>query len=99
MTRRDRYGEPVPAVPVPLATVEHDPRCQNGWLGYDDDVLPIPCPTCKPWLVACTNCGTGRKRCEFDRSNMQGRCCPECPHIPPVTKTRRKRIQTQEAGQ
>lgn len=97
MTRRDRYGEPEP--PPPPADVEHDPRCRNGYLGQDDEDHPIFCPTCKPWLAACANCGTSRKQCEFDRANMRGRCCPECPHIPPVTKTRRKRIQTQESPQ
>lgn len=96
MTRRDRYGDPEEPTPPPTAP-EHDPRCVNGWLARGDN--PVPCPTCKPWLAACPNCGTNRKTCEFDRSNMQGRCCPQCPHIPPVTKTRRKRIQTQETGQ
>lgn len=95
MTRRDRYGEPVQ--PAPPATTEHDPRCRNGTLGFDDDRRPIPCPTCKPWLVACSTCGKSRTLCEFERSS-QGRCCPDCPHIPPVTKTRRKRTKTQEAG-
>jgi hypothetical protein len=97
MTRRDRYGEPA-ADPVPAATVDHDPRCRNGYLGEDDNGHPIPCPGCKPWLVACPTCGTSTKRCEFDRGQMRGRCCPDCPHVPPVTKTRRKRIKTQEAG-
>lgn len=86
MTERDRFGEPV--VPVPEATVEHDPRCRNGWLAGGDN--PAPCPTCKPWLAACTNCGTARSRCEFDRGQMRGRCCPQCPHIPPTRKSRRK---------
>lgn len=93
MTRRDRYGEPVQ--PPPPATVEHDDRCVNGWLARGDN--PIPCPDCKPWLVACSTCGKSRTLCEFERSS-QGRCCPDCPHIPPATKTRRKRIRTQEAS-
>lgn len=29
----------------------HDPRCQGGWLGEDDEVRPIPCPVCRPWTV------------------------------------------------
>lgn len=98
MTRRDRYGEPAPAEPVPTATVDHDPSCRNGYLGEDDNGHPIPCPDCKPWLVACPTCGVAPNRCEFDRGQMRGRCCPDCPHIPPVTKTRRKRIKTQETS-
>lgn len=93
MTRRDRYGEPA-VEPVPQAT-EHDPRCRNGWLELGDN--PLPCPTCRPWLVACSTCGKSRKLCEFERGKV-GRCCPDCPHIPPVTKTRRKRIKTQETS-
>lgn len=88
MTRRDRYGEPVQ--PMTQATTVHDDRCVNGWLDRSDN--PIPCPDCKPWLVACSNCGKSRKLCEFERGKL-GRCCPDCPHIPPVTKTRRKRIR------
>lgn len=77
---RDRYGELVEQTED--VADEHDPRCINGWL--DGHEAPTPCPVCKPWLVACANCGTSRKRCEFDRGQMRGRCCPSCPHVPPT---------------
>jgi len=96
--RRDRYGEPA-ADPVPPATTEHDPRCRDGWLGADGDGHPAPCLDCKPWLAACPTCGASRKRCEFDRAMLRSRCCPQCPHTLPVTKTRRKRAKTQEPSQ
>lgn len=90
---RDRFGEPV--TPEPLAPVPHDPRCRNGWLPGGDN--PAPCPSCKPWLAACPICGTAPFRCELDRSQLRGRCCPQCPHIPPTRKTRRTANNDQEA--
>lgn len=92
--RRDRYGEPEqPAGPIPPKP--HDPRCRNGWLRGGD--APAPCPTCKPWLAACRNCGKSKKLCEFERRAV-GVCCPECPHNPPVTNSRRRRSKTKEAS-
>ncbi|HEY9316112.1 hypothetical protein [Williamsia sp.] len=29
----------------------HDPRCDNGWLGIDDEMRPIPCLQCRPHLA------------------------------------------------
>ena len=98
MNRRDRFGEPV-ADQVPTATTPvHDPACVNGYIGEDSDRRPIPCPTCKPWLVACPTCGTASSRCEFGRSLLRGRCCPQCPHVPPTRKTRRTKSDDQEAS-
>lgn len=92
---RDRFGELVDEQAETVA-VDHDPRCVNGWLGDGDS--PLPCPTCKPWLAACSTCGTSRKRCEFDRAKLRGRCCPSCPHTPPVSTHRRlRRGKPQEA--
>lgn len=92
----DRYGEPA-VDQVPEATVQvHNSACVNGWLPLDSEGRPAACPVCRPWLAACSTCGKAQNRCEFERS-MVGRCCPQCPHTPPITKTRRKRIQTQEA--
>lgn len=91
----DRFGEPADQQ-APLPAPEHNPACVNGWLPADDEGHPKPCIVCRPWLAACPTCGKAQARCEFERS-MVGRCCPSCPHTPPVTKTRRKRIQTQEA--
>lgn len=92
----DRYGEHT-ADQVPPATTEHDPGCRNGWLDPDTEGRPVPCPTCKPWLAACPTCGIARSRCEFDRGLMRGRCCPQCPHIPPTRKTRRTNDQEASA--
>lgn len=96
MSERDRFGEPF-VQPAPLV-VEHDPACVNGWLPADEEGRPVLCAVCRPWLAACPTCGKAQSRCELERT-LVGRCCPQCPHIPPVTKTRRQRIQTQEAAQ
>jgi hypothetical protein len=29
----------------------HDPRCQKGWIGFDDEDRPIPCLQCRPKLA------------------------------------------------
>jgi hypothetical protein len=42
----DRTGEPID----PDSTPWHDPRCRNGWLGYDLEHRPIPCLVCRPHL-------------------------------------------------
>lgn len=56
----DRTGEPADNDdPDPW----HDPRCRNGWLGYDDEHRPIPCLQCRDHLRAGTvrtnDCSTG----------------------------------------
>lgn len=95
----DRFGEPTADQVPPATTTEHDPGCRAGWIGTDTEGRPKPCPTCKPWLVACPTCGAAAIRCEFGRSLMRGRCCPQCPHIPPTRKHRRAAVDAQEASE
>lgn len=83
----DRFGEPA-TEQGPAPAPDHDQACVNGWLPPDDEARPVACGVCRPWLAACPTCGKAQNRCEFEKS-MVGRCCPQCPHIPPTRKTRR----------
>lgn len=43
--KRDRDGEPV-------EEVSDLHVCRRGWLSPANADRPVPCPTCRPWLVA-----------------------------------------------
>lgn len=49
MSRLDRTGEPISDDDEGVRQA-HDPRCRNGWLGYDTEMRPIPCVQCRPNL-------------------------------------------------
>lgn len=48
--RRGRWLPPYPYTEVPAGVSDHG--CWRGWSGEDDQARPIPCPTCRPHLLA-----------------------------------------------
>lgn len=61
-------------------------QCTRGLIDPDSD-RPRPCPACRPWLAPCPTCGHTLSRC---RALPGARCCPNCPHRPPVTTRGRR---------
>lgn len=62
----------------------HDARCENGWLGEDEDGRPVPCRACRPHLahVACRTCSTSYAACEAGQVEHRQACCEDCNHAP-----------------
>lgn len=48
---RDRYGEATDEGVAGTTAAPHDPNCQNGWLGEDNDGRLVPCLQCRPHLI------------------------------------------------
>lgn len=48
----------------------HDPRCRNGWLGYDSERRPIPCFTCRPHLRKTVNANDFAERIPSARAQQ-----------------------------
>ena len=60
----------------------HAVLCQRGWLGYDPQGRPIPCPRCRPHLYArpCSTCSKRDSLCSVTRRRTGRGCCDHCTH-------------------
>jgi hypothetical protein len=82
--RERREAEAVAAAAEAVELRRHANECRNGWLGEDADGHPIPCPTCRPWLlrIACRTCSAPWHTCLRQIDRRRSACCEFCEHRP-----------------